>query len=91
MATDPGTIAMVQGFGFSMKIRGFAVSASISKIELYNSNRFVSFVYILYVILLYCYSLLSTICMKLDPGIHIGMHLVCFSKTRCDTWPLGHP
>jgi hypothetical protein len=22
--------------------------------------------------------------MKLDPGIHIGMHLVCFSKTRCD-------
>jgi hypothetical protein len=21
--------------------------------------------------------------MKLDPGIHIGMHLVCFSKTRC--------
>jgi hypothetical protein len=27
---------------------------------------------------------MSTICMKLDPGIHIGMHLVCFSKTRCD-------
>jgi hypothetical protein len=23
--------------------------------------------------------------MKLDPGIHIGMHLVCFYKTRCDT------
>jgi hypothetical protein len=23
--------------------------------------------------------------MKLDPGIHIGMHLVCFSKTRCDS------
>jgi hypothetical protein len=23
--------------------------------------------------------------MKLDPGIHIGMHVVCFSKTRCDT------
>jgi hypothetical protein len=22
--------------------------------------------------------------MKLDPSIHIGMHLVCFSKTRCD-------
>jgi hypothetical protein len=27
---------------------------------------------------------MSTICMKLGPGIHIGMHLVCFSKTRCD-------
>jgi hypothetical protein len=23
IATDPGTIATVQGFGFSMKIRGF--------------------------------------------------------------------
>jgi hypothetical protein len=22
--------------------------------------------------------------MKLDPGIHIGIHLVCFFKTRCD-------
>jgi hypothetical protein len=22
--------------------------------------------------------------MKLDPGMHIGMHLVCFSKTRYD-------
>jgi hypothetical protein len=22
--------------------------------------------------------------MKLDPGMHISMHLVCFSKTRCD-------
>jgi hypothetical protein len=22
--------------------------------------------------------------MKLDPVIHIVMHLVCFSKTRCD-------
>jgi hypothetical protein len=22
--------------------------------------------------------------MKLDPGIHVGMHLVWFSKTRCD-------
>jgi hypothetical protein len=31
---------------------------------------------------------MSTICMKLDPGIHIGMHLVCFSKTRCD---IAHP
>jgi hypothetical protein len=28
---------------------------------------------------------MSTICMKLDPDIHIGMHLVCFSKTRCDS------
>jgi hypothetical protein len=27
---------------------------------------------------------MSTICMKLDPGIHIGMYSVCFSKTRCD-------
>jgi hypothetical protein len=27
---------------------------------------------------------MSTICMKLDPGIHKGMHLVCFSNTRCD-------
>jgi hypothetical protein len=24
--------------------------------------------------------------MKLDPGMHIVMHLVCFSKTGCDTW-----
>jgi hypothetical protein len=23
--------------------------------------------------------------MKLDLGIHIGMHLICFSKTRCDS------
>jgi hypothetical protein len=59
------------------------VGASVSRIELYNSDRFVSFVYVFYVILL-LYSLMSTICMKLDPGIHIGMHLVCFSKTRCD-------
>jgi hypothetical protein len=22
--------------------------------------------------------------MKHDPGMHIGMHLVCFSKTGCD-------
>jgi hypothetical protein len=28
---------------------------------------------------------MSTICMKLDPGIHICMHLVFFSKTGCDT------
>jgi hypothetical protein len=27
---------------------------------------------------------MSTICMKLDPSMHIGMHLVCFSKTGCD-------
>jgi hypothetical protein len=24
--------------------------------------------------------------MKLDPGMHIGMHLVCFSKTMCDSF-----
>jgi hypothetical protein len=59
------------------------VGASISKIKLYNSDRIVSVVYVLYGYY-YCYSLLSTICMKLDPSIHIGMHLVCFSKTRCD-------
>jgi hypothetical protein len=23
--------------------------------------------------------------MKIDPSIHIGMHLVCFSKTGCDS------
>jgi hypothetical protein len=60
------------------------VGASVSRIELYNSNRFVSLFMLFYVILLLL-SLLSTICMKLDPGIHIGMHLVCFSKTRCDS------
>jgi hypothetical protein len=58
------------------------VGSSVSMIELYNSDRIVSFVYVLYGYC-YCYSLLSTICMKLDPGIHIIMHLVCFSKTRC--------
>jgi hypothetical protein len=35
------------------------------------------------VILLLLFTM-STICMKFDPGMHIGMHLVCFSKTRCD-------
>jgi hypothetical protein len=58
--------------------------ASVYRIELYKSDRVVRFVYVLYLILL-LYSLLPTICMKLDPDIHIGMHLVCFSKTRCDT------
>jgi hypothetical protein len=24
--------------------------------------------------------------MELDPGMHIGLHLVCFSKTRCDNY-----
>jgi hypothetical protein len=28
---------------------------------------------------------MSTICMKFNSGIHIGMNLVCFSKTRCDS------
>jgi hypothetical protein len=55
------------------------VGASVSTIELYNSDRIVSLFMFLYGYC-YCYSLLSTICMKLDPGIHIGMHLVCFSK-----------
>jgi hypothetical protein len=25
---------------------------------------------------------MSTICMKLDPGMHIGLHLVFFGKTE---------
>jgi hypothetical protein len=53
------------------------VGASVSRIELYNSDRFVS-LFMLFYRYYYRYSLLSTICMKLDPGIHIGMHLVCF-------------
>jgi hypothetical protein len=28
---------------------------------------------------------MSTICMKFDLGIHIGMHLVLFIKTRCES------
>jgi hypothetical protein len=59
------------------------VGASVSRIELYNSDRIVSLFMFLYGYC-YCYSLMSTICMKLDPGMHVGMHLVCFSKTRCD-------
>jgi hypothetical protein len=59
------------------------VGASVSRIELYNSDRIVSLFMFLYGYC-YCYSLMSTICMKLDPGMHIGMHLVCFSKTGCD-------
>jgi hypothetical protein len=31
-------------------------------------------------VILNCYSLMSTICMKLDPGMHIGLHLVFFGK-----------
>jgi hypothetical protein len=59
------------------------VGASVSRIELYNSDRIVS-LFMFFYGYCYCFSLLSTICMKLDPGIHIGMHLVCFSKTGCD-------
>jgi hypothetical protein len=29
---------------------------------------------------------MSTICMKIDPRMHIGLHLVFFGKNRCDTW-----
>jgi hypothetical protein len=29
----------------------------------------------------FCYSLMSTICMKIDPGMHIGLHLAFFGKT----------
>jgi hypothetical protein len=60
------------------------VGASVFRIELYNSDRIVSLFMFLYRYC-YCYSLMATICMKLDPGMHIGMHLVCFSKTGCDT------
>jgi hypothetical protein len=59
------------------------VGASVSRIELYNSDRIVSLFMFLYGYC-YCYSLMSTICMKLDHGMHIGMHLVCFSITGCD-------
>jgi hypothetical protein len=45
-----------------------------SRIELFNSDRFVSLFMLLYVILCYYYSLMSTICIKLDPGIHIGRY-----------------
>jgi hypothetical protein len=62
------------------------VGTSVSRIELYNSDRIVSLFMFLYEYC-YCYSLMSTICMKLDPGMHIGMHLVCFSKTGCDKYP----
>jgi hypothetical protein len=57
-------------------------------LELYNFDRFVSLFKFLYVILLLLFTF-STISMKLDPGIHIGMHLVCFSKTRCDKFKEG--
>jgi hypothetical protein len=35
----------------------------------------------------YCfyYSLMSTICMKIDPGMHMGLHLVFFGKTGVTT------
>jgi hypothetical protein len=41
-------------------------------------NTLIIFLF-LYVIL-YCYSLMSTICMKLDSGMHIGLHLVFFRE-----------
>jgi hypothetical protein len=56
------------------------VGASVSRIELYNSDRFVT-LFMLFYGYCYCYSLLSTICTKLDPGMHIVMHLVFFGKT----------
>ena len=40
----------------------------------------ISFSYVI-LFLLFTY---VTICMKLDPGIHIVMHLVCLLKTGCD-------
>jgi hypothetical protein len=59
------------------------VGASVSRIELYNSDRIVS-LFMLFYVILYCYSLMSTICMKLDPSMHINMQLFWFSKTSCD-------
>jgi hypothetical protein len=57
---------------------------SVFRIEPYHSDRIVSFVYVLHVILLplftYVYYMYETY-----PVIHIGMRLVCFYKTRCDT------
>jgi hypothetical protein len=32
-------------------------------------------------VILFLYSLMSAICMKLDPRMHIGLHLVFFGKT----------
>jgi hypothetical protein len=43
------------------------------RFELYNSDRIVSLFMFLYGYC-YCYSLMSIVCMKLDPGMHIGMH-----------------
>jgi hypothetical protein len=60
------------------------VGASVSRIKQYNSDRIVSRLWF-YTWYYRCYSLMSIICMKLDPGMHIGMHLVCFSKTRCES------
>jgi hypothetical protein len=37
-------------------------------------------------VILNCYSLMSTICMKLDPGMHIDLHLCFHWKNRCDSW-----
>ena len=48
----------------------------------------VSLFFILILFLLFTY---VTICMKLDPGIHIVMHLVCLLKTGCDTHSLLRP
>jgi hypothetical protein len=50
----------------------------------FKRNTLIIFLF-LYVIL-YCYSLMSTICMKLDPDMHIGLHLVFFGEigvTEC--------
>ena len=47
----------------------------------------ISFSYVI-LFLLFTY---VTICMKLDPGIHIVMHLVCFLKTVCDKNRSNYP
>jgi hypothetical protein len=60
------------------------VGASVSRIELYNSDRFCKFVYVFIRILLLLFTSVYYM-YELDPGIHMGMHLVYFSKTRCDT------
>jgi hypothetical protein len=47
IATDPGTIAMVQGFGFSMKIRGFTMGLSPTMMSLVLQDNVSQFSYCL--------------------------------------------
>jgi hypothetical protein len=56
---------------------------------LYNSDRIVSLFMFLYG---YCYyySLMSIVCMKLDPGMHIGMHYSLMSTVCMKLYPGMH-